>query len=125
MFAAWSIVILEEVLDWYDALVDEDVETAELVGAAFDLLAQEGPSLGRPLVDSNVGSRIGNLKELRPASSSRSEIRILFVFDPQRQAIVLVAGDKAGRWSRWYRENIPIAELRYDKWLAGGYDEEM
>jgi hypothetical protein len=62
---------------------------------------------------------------LRPASSSRSEIRILFVFDPQRQAIVLVAGDKAGRWSRWYRENIPIAELRYEKWLAGGYDEEM
>ncbi len=125
MFAAWSIVLLEEVLDWYDALGDEDTETAELVGAAFDLLAQEGPSLGRPLVDSIVGSRIGNLKELRPASSSRSEIRILFVFDPQRQAIVLAAGDKAGRWSRWYRENIPIAELRYDKWLAGGYDEEM
>ncbi|MBA3276092.1 MAG: type II toxin-antitoxin system RelE/ParE family toxin [Chloroflexia bacterium] len=125
MFAAWSIVLLKEVLDWYDALGDEDTETAELVGAAFDLLAQEGPSLGRPLVDSIIGSRIGNLKEMRPASSSRSEIRILFVFDPQRQAIVLAAGDKAGRWSRWYRENIPIAELRYDKWLAGGYDEEM
>jgi len=62
---------------------------------------------------------------LRPASSWRAEIRIPFVFDPQRQAVVLVAGDKAGRWSRWYRENIPIAELRYDKWLAGGYDEEI
>lgn len=112
MPAAWSIVLLEEVLDWYDVLVDEDTETAECLEAAFDLLAQVGPSLGRPLVDSITGSRIGNPKELRPASSSRSEIRILFVFDPQRQAVVLVAGDKAGRWSRRYRENIPIAELR-------------
>jgi len=59
MFAAWSIILLEEVLDWYDVLADEDTETAELVGAAFDLLAQVGPSLGRPLVDSIAGSRIG------------------------------------------------------------------
>lgn len=46
-----------------------------------------------------------------------------FVFDPERQAIMLVAGDKSGRWSRWYQDNIQIAEDRYDKWLEGGYDE--
>ena len=40
-------------------------------------------------------------------------MRLLFVFDPDREAIVLVAGDKAGRWSAWYAEAIPLAEERY------------
>jgi predicted XRE-type DNA-binding protein len=35
-----------------------------------------------------------------------------------------MAGDKAGDWSGWYRDNIPLAEQRYERWLAGGYDEE-
>jgi hypothetical protein len=39
------------------------------------------------------------MKELRPGSSARSEIRILFAFDQARQAILLVAGDKAGNWT--------------------------
>jgi hypothetical protein len=78
--------------------------------------------LGRPLADSIKGSRIHNMKELRPSGTS---IRILFVFDPERQAVLLVAGDKAGNWQGWYKENIPVAEGRYDGWLAGGYDEEI
>ncbi|WP_394296834.1 type II toxin-antitoxin system RelE/ParE family toxin [Nocardiopsis halophila] len=40
-------------------------------------------------------------------------IRLLFVFDPSREAVVLVAGDKAGSWNRWYREAVPLAEKRY------------
>jgi hypothetical protein len=64
------------------------------------------------------------MKELRPGSVGRSEIRILFVFDPARQAVLLVAGDKAGNWFRWYRDNIPLAERRYTTWLHGGYDKE-
>ena len=35
-----------------------------------------------------------------PGSRGRSEVRILFVFDPWRSAILLVAGDKAGSWDR-------------------------
>ncbi|MEO3862902.1 type II toxin-antitoxin system RelE/ParE family toxin [Acrocarpospora sp. B8E8] len=35
------------------------------------------------------------------------------LFDPTREAIVLVAGDKAGEWNRWYRTAIPLAEERY------------
>ncbi|WP_438860658.1 type II toxin-antitoxin system RelE/ParE family toxin [Amycolatopsis solani] len=40
------------------------------------------------------GSRLHNLKELRPASAGSSEIRILFAFDPVRRAVLLVAGDE-------------------------------
>jgi hypothetical protein len=54
-----------------------------------------------------------------------SEVRILFVFDPQRQAVLLVAGDKSGQWRQWYTDNIPVAEQRYERWLAGDYDEEI
>lgn len=58
-------------------------------------------------------SKIHNLKELRPRVGRASEIRLLFVFDPSREAIILVAGDKAGQWNRWYTGAIPLAEERY------------
>jgi hypothetical protein len=41
----------------------------------------------------------------------------LFVFDPVRNAVLLVAGDKAGRWTQRYREAIPMAEALYDQHL--------
>jgi len=59
------------------------------------------------------------MKELRPGSRGRSEIRVLFAFDPQRRALLLVAGDKAGNWRKWYTTNIPIADARYAEHLKG------
>ncbi len=65
----------------------------------------------RPSADRwSTGSRIHHLKELRPGSRGRSEIRIIFAFDLARSALLLLGGDKAGNWQRWYRDNIPIAE---------------
>jgi hypothetical protein len=83
-----------------------------------------GPSLGRPLVDRVHGSQLHNLKELRPGSTGRSEVRLLFVFDATREAVILVAGDKAGQWIRWYQENIPVAESRYKQYLADRKEDE-
>ncbi|MFG2013724.1 type II toxin-antitoxin system RelE/ParE family toxin [Actinomadura geliboluensis] len=82
------------------------------------------PGLGRPLVDRLEGSEIHNLKELRPGSAGRSEIRILFVFDPWRSAILLVGGDKSGDWSGWYRRAIPRAEELYVDYLKEREGEE-
>ncbi|WP_217247114.1 type II toxin-antitoxin system RelE/ParE family toxin [Streptomyces sp. AC602_WCS936] len=114
----WEINLHPEVELWLLKLADEDPASADLVEAAIDILAECGPALGRPLVDRIHASRIHKLKELRPASASRTEVRILFVFDPEREAILLVAGDKAGRWSQWYVDAIPLAEARYDEYLA-------
>ncbi len=50
---------------------------------------------------------------------ARSEIRILFVFDPARRAVLLVAGDKAGNWKGWYDANIPLVDKRYDEQHLG------
>jgi len=59
-----------------------------------------------------TGSSIHHLKELRPGSAARSEIRVLFAFYPTRSALLL-GGDKSGNWQRWYKENIPIADQLY------------
>jgi hypothetical protein len=52
------------------------------------------------------------MKELRSGT-----IRVLFAFDPVRQAVLLIGGDKASQWEAWYRRNIPIADDLYDEWL--------
>lgn len=105
----WTVDV-ELVEGWLSGL---DLSSYEQVVAALELLAERGPQLGRPLVDTVVGSRHKNMKELRPGSSGRSELRVLFAFDPERRAILLVAGDKAGNWAKWYRMNIPIADERF------------
>ena len=114
----WDVILLDEVEHWFFTL-DADAMTA--VTAAIDLLESDGPTLGRPIVDKVNGSKFHNMKELRPAGTS---IRILFIFDPARQAILLLGGDKAGNWRRWYDRNIPVADERYKRWLATGHGGE-
>ena len=97
--------------DWIAALNRQEYRK---VSDALLFLAEHGPSLGRPFVDTLRGSAISNLKELRPRGSN---IRIIFAFDYQRAAILLVAGDKTNRWNKWYRENIPLAEARWNQHL--------
>jgi hypothetical protein len=112
----WDIYAVSEVSAWIDALDDA---THDRVTQALDALAEGGPGLGRPLVDRIAHSTIANLKELRPGT-----VRILFVFDPWRSSILLVAGDKAGQWNAWYEEAIPLAEQRYEIYLKERAQEE-
>ncbi|MGW0215923.1 type II toxin-antitoxin system RelE/ParE family toxin [Micromonospora chokoriensis] len=103
---------------WLRSLRETDLATYRSVNVAIDMLADTGPGLGRPLVDSLRGSTISNLKELRPRSGRDVAVRVLFVFDPWSQAVLLVAGNKAGDWNRWYDNAIPVAEIAYEGWLA-------
>jgi hypothetical protein len=114
---AWEILMTDEVEQFLDALYEDDRETHKLVNQAILVLEHNGPAEGRPLVDTITASSIPNMKELRPGSVGKSEVRILFVFDPWRAAILLIAGDKAGQWRRWYREAIPQAEQLYEMYL--------
>lgn len=114
---AYALVMAPEVRQWLHDLRKHDRASAIQVGQAVGMLIEAGPELGRPLADRVHHSRLSNLKELRPGSAGRSEIRILYVFDPRRNAVLLVAGDKAGKWKAWYREAIPLAEQRYEDYL--------
>ena len=90
----WEIRVTNELLAWIGTL---DERTRAQVVDAIDRLAEAGPALGRPLVDSIAHSSVRNLKELRPGSAGRSEVRILFAFDPWRSAILLTGGRQVGR----------------------------
>jgi hypothetical protein len=86
--------------------------------AQSSLLAQLGPQLGRPRVDTLNGSKHANMKELR-FSADDGEWRVAFAFDPQRQALLLVGGDKSGgSEKRFYRQLIAKADARFDAHLA-------
>lgn len=81
------------------------------------LLAEFGPNLGRPTVDGLKGSRHSNMKEPR-FDWDGGVWRIAFAFDPQRQAILLVGGDKGGAdQRRFYRRLIAAADARFDEHL--------
>jgi len=120
----WEVYLTDGVNEWLDGLGLNDRDSYEQVVYAIEALAEAGPNLGRPLVDRIKGSTVHNLKELRPGSAGSTEIRILFAFDPWRSAILLVGGDKAGNWQRWYRQAIPRAEQLYELYLKERSSEE-
>lgn len=104
---AWEIET-NLVDSWLDSLDDDAYDH---VLAALEYLADHGPTTGRPFVDTVRDSAHANMKELRVTRTSAGEfIRVLFAFDMDSRAIVLVGGDKAGNWTKWYRKNIPIAD---------------
>jgi hypothetical protein len=83
------------------------------------LLITYGPALGRPHADTLAGSKHANMKELR-FRANNGAWRVAFAFDPARQAILLVAGDKAGvAQKRFYKTLIAKADSRFAEHLKG------
>jgi hypothetical protein len=120
----WEVSLHTEVEAWFLDLCRTDPVSADLVAEAIDLLAEQGPALGRPLVDRIQASKFHHMKELRPGSSGSAEVRMLFAFDPQREAIFLIAGDKSGQWKTWYQTAIPIADARFEEHLRNLKEEQ-
>ncbi|MEI7555938.1 type II toxin-antitoxin system RelE/ParE family toxin [Candidatus Chlorohelix sp.] len=101
--------------DFEKWLCEQEEGVQDSIFAHAGYLGTFGPSLGRLQVDTIKGSKLPNLKELR-VSYRGEPWRVLFVFDPKRQAILLIGGNKGGD-ARWYKKNIPIAEQRYERHL--------
>lgn len=96
---------------WWDDLTEDEQDD---VDARVRQLEQVGPTLRRPTVGEIVGSAYDpQMKELRVGTS----IRVLFVFDPRRTAILLLGGHKAGQWKAWYVTAIPEADRLYAEHL--------
>jgi hypothetical protein len=107
----WKVEYTDQFEDWWFTLSEQEQEA---VTAAVEALEDQGPTLGRPFVDVIQASRHANMKELRPRGG---HIRVMFAFDPRRTAILLIGGDKSGRWESWYEEMVPIADALYDQHL--------
>jgi hypothetical protein len=94
----------------------EEAVQDELLAAA-KLLGDFGPKLGRPHADTLNGSDHANMKELR-FKAADGVWRIAFAFDPNREAILLVAGDKSGgSEGKFYQRLIKKADARYARHL--------
>jgi hypothetical protein len=108
----WSVELDDDFADWLDGL---GAGLRNEILSHAGLLCEYGPQLGRPKVDTLEGSAYDNMKELR-VQYAGDPWRILFAFDPERKAILLVGGNKAGD-KRWYEKNLPIADARYARHL--------
>ncbi|MEO3775163.1 type II toxin-antitoxin system RelE/ParE family toxin [Micromonospora sp. B9E7] len=114
----WDVKLHPEVEEWFLNLCRTDTASADLISEAIDLLAEHGPALGRPLVDRLKGSAFHHMKELRPGSAGSTEVRMIFAFDPVREAVFLVAGDKSSQWQSWYKTAVPLADDRFQEHLS-------
>jgi hypothetical protein len=114
---AWVVLFHPEFEAEFGAL-EERVQDDLLESAR--VLAEIGPTLGRPTVDTLKGARHANMKEMR-FTSGRGVWRVAFAFDPARQAILLVAGNKAGlstkMQAKFYRDLIECADRRFSDWM--------
>ena len=110
----WEILFHWDFSTEFDEL-SEAVQDEAL--AQFQRLEKFGPNLRRPHVDVLKGSDHSNMKELR-FKADGGVWRIAFAFDPERHAILLVAGNKSGMsQSRFYKQLIRKADGRFSEHL--------
>ncbi|MGV3624944.1 MAG: type II toxin-antitoxin system RelE/ParE family toxin [Archangium sp.] len=107
-----EVVATEEFGAWYQSL---EVVDAERVVFVVALLRERGVALGHPYSSALKGSKVA-LRELR-AAAGRGPLRILYAFDPERRAVLLLGGDKSGD-SAFYETMIPKAEALWMEHLA-------
>lgn len=108
----WKITETSTFREWFAEL---DVDALADIVEAAQVLKSYGPQLGRPHVDTVYESRHSNMKELRVQSTGRP-FRIFFAFDPTRQAVFLIGGNKKGD-KRFYKRMIAKSDDLYDEYL--------
>lgn len=111
---AWTVDLHPDFAEEFEELSEQAQD--ELL-ALTDLLSIFGPQLGRPQADTLNGSKHSNMKELR-FNADGGVWRTAFAFDPERNAILLVAGDKSGgSQKKFYKTLIKKADERFDQHL--------
>ena len=107
-----SIEYTDEFGEWYSVLTEiQQDDIASIVG----LLEAQGTKLGFPYSSKINGSKHSRMRELRVQTQGHP-IRIFYCFDPKRDAILLIGGDKTGD-KRFYQRMILIADRLYDIYL--------
>ncbi len=106
-----DIFYTDEFEDWFHRLGMIEKEDLDFV---VELLGEVGLCLSYPHSSAIKNSRYP-LRELRP-KHGQSPLRVIYVFDPRRDAVLLIGGDK-GKDQRLYKRLIPFAERIFDKYL--------
>jgi len=113
----WNVLFHDDFDPEFDAF-SKTVQD-ELLAAAL-AIKELGPSADRPHVATLINPRHPNMKELRFKVNHGAEIwRAVFAFDPDRNAIILVAADKQGvDEKKYYSALLKKANRRFDQHLA-------
>jgi len=106
-----EVVATDEFTEWYR---DLDVEEQSAVEYLVGLLEQRGVQLGHPHSSGVKGTRYA-LRELRSRSTT-SPLRIFYAFDPARDAVLIIGGNKKGD-DRFYERMLPLAERIWEQYL--------
>lgn len=101
----------DEFEQWF---LDLDESDSMAVARVVGLLEVKGTALGYPYSSAITTSRYP-LRELRIQSGGRP-LRVFYAFDPLRQAVLLLGGDKTGD-NRFYARNIPRVEAIWEQYL--------
>lgn len=121
----WETEESAEFDDWFEGLGEDDQIQ---VIAALEYPGQTGPAARMPLSYPIKQNNSCGMKELRPGSSGRSEVRILYAFDFRRKALLLLGGDKAERrndWDSWYDRNVKVADGIFVRGVERARGEEV
>lgn len=105
-----EVVVSSEFVAWWDEL---SMAEQTSVGSVVNLLELFGPTLGFPHSSAITASK--KLRELRIQHAGQP-YRVLYAFDPARNAVLLMGGNKVGN-DRWYEQNVPRAERILAKYL--------
>jgi hypothetical protein len=109
---AYDVAVSDGFKDWYEPLSEPEQNSIERVVL---MLMEAGPSLGFPYSSGIGASKFGHMRELRFQHEGRP-YRVLYAFDPTREAFLILGGDKTGD-GRWYDKMVPKADAIYAEHL--------
>lgn len=107
-----EVLYTDEFEGWWNSLTAEEQET---VDHDVNILREKGVALSFPRSSGISSSKHRHMRELRIQHQGRP-FRVLYAFDPNRAALLLIGGDKTGN-DRWYEIFVPIADRLYDQHL--------
>jgi hypothetical protein len=107
-----EVIYTDEFGKWFEALEESEQDAVIVVTR---MLGQMGVTLGFPASSALKGSRYA-LRELRP-KQGRSPLRVIYAFDPDRDAVLLIGGDKSSN-AKFYDRIIRTAEAVWEAYLA-------
>jgi len=119
-----EVVCTDDFEAWFDGLEEVHVDP---VIVAVSKLEHAGVALGHPASSAIRGASFA-LRELRIKSSGHA-LRVFYTFDPRRDAVLLIGGDKTGKHSdAFYKAMVATSERIWRQYLAeqqcGEHDEE-
>ena len=106
-----------QVAGWLQNL--DDMTRGE-VDEALDYLQEHGRAAALPDVRHRIqiSRHFPAMSEVRVDIDEAHLYRVLVGFGPNDVPALLLAGNKAGIGNRWYDQNVPIADDRFDTYLA-------